>query len=328
MVLGGYRVGPLLKKSGREILDDGILGLSAQTAYYFFFSLFPLLLFVTPLLALIGDKQEMVGWVLSRVGRVVPVEAMDVVSGVVEDVVLNESAPGLMSVGALLAAWSGSNIFGALMGALNRAYDVRETRPWVKQQVIRLAALVGAGVVVIAATAIMLGGDQIADWLGNALGLSREVTAFWKALQFPIAFAILIVAATAIYYFLPNVVQRLRHVLVAATVATVLWAVVTLLFRLYVANFGSYNKTYGAIGAVIMLLTWMYLSMLVLLAGGELGAELHCGTARIEPERGATYTGRIGTEGRPARPSTERVERMEPLAASGAQHDAGASRQA
>ena len=328
MVLGGYRVGPLLKKSAREILDDGVLGLSAQTAYYFFFSLFPLLLFVTPLLALIGDQQEMVGWLLPRLGRLVPVEAMDVVSGVVEDVVLNESAPGLMSIGALLAAWSGSNIFGALMDALNRAYDVRETRPWFKKQIIRLAALLGAGVVLITATAIMLGGDQISDWLGGALGLSREVTLVWKALQFPIAFVILVAAAAAIYYFLPNVVQRLRHVLVAATAASVLWAIVTLLFRLYVANFGSYNKTYGTIGAVIMLLTWMYLSMLVLLAGGELASELHCGTARIQPERGATYTGRIGTEGRPARPSTERIERMAPLAAGGTQHDAGASRQA
>ena len=328
MILGGYRVGPLLKKSGREVLDDGVLGLSAQTAYYFFFSLFPLLLFVTPLLALIGDKQEMVGWVLSRLARVVPPDAMTLVSGVVEDVVLNESAPGLMSVGALLAAWSGSNIFGALINALNRAYDVRETRPWWRQQIIRLAALLGAGIVLITATAVMLGGTQVAEWLGGALGFSREVTAVWKVLQFPIALAILIVAATAIYYFLPNVVQRVRHVLVAGTVATVLWVMVTLLFRLYVANFGSYNKTYGTIGAVIMLLTWMYLSMLVLLAGGELASELHCGTARIEPERGATYTGRIGTEGRPARPSSERIERMQPLAAGGAKHDAGASRQA
>ena len=100
-----------------------------------------------------------------------------------------------------------------------------------------------------------------------------------------------------------------------AVVATVLWVVVTLVFRLYVAHFGSYNKTYGAIGGVIVLLTWMYLSMLVLLAGGELASELHCGTARAEPERGASYAGRIGTQGRPGAPSTERIERAQPLAA-------------
>ena len=328
MILGGYRVGPLLKKTGREILDDGVVGLAAQTAYYFFFSLFPLLLFLTPPLALVGDKGAMVAWVLNRIGRFVPTEAMGIVAGVVKDVVLSESAPGLMSVGALLAAWSGSNIFGALMDALNRAYDVRETRPWVKRQVIRLAALLGAGIVLIAATAIMLGGTRTAEWLGSALGLSGTVTAVWTVLQFPLAFAILVVAASAIYYFLPNVAQRVRHVVVAGAMASVLWLGMTLLFRLYVANFGSYNRTYGTIGAVIMLLTWMYLSMLVLLAGGEFASELHAGSARVAPERGATYAGRIGTEGQPGRPSTERIEPMVPLAARGPQHDPGVTRQA
>jgi len=319
MILGGYRVGPLLKKTGSEILDDNVFGLAAQTAYYFFFSLFPLLLFVTPLLSVIGDKRQMVGWILTNAGRVVPPEAMSLVSGVVKDVVLSESAPGLMSVGALLAAWSGSNIFGALMGALNRAYDVRETRPWIKQQIIRLASLVVAGAVLLLATAVMLGGEQIVDWIGTNLGLSRGVTTLWKVLQFPLAFGILVGAAWMIYYFLPNVKQRPRHVLVAALGAGILWVVGTLLFRAYVQNFGSYNKTYGAIGGVIALLTWMYLTMLILLASGELASELHCGTARVEPERGATYAGRIGSDGSPGRPSTERVERVEPLVARGSE---------
>ena len=317
MIIRGYRVGPLLKKTGREILDDNVLGLAAQTAYYFFFSLFPLLLFVAPLLSLIGDKREMVGWLIGHLSRAVPPEAFELVGGVVKDVVLSESAPGVMSVGALLAAWSGSNIFGALMGALNRAYDVRESRPWVKQQLLRLASLVVAGAVLITATAVMLGGDQIVDWLGSTVGLSSTITSAWKVIQFPLAFAILVGAATMLYYFLPNVRQRLRHVLVAATAASILWVVGTLLFRAYVQNYGSYNKTYGAIGGVIALLTWMYMSMLILLTGGELAAELHCGTARSEPERGATYVGRIGTDGSPGRASTERIERGVPLAARG-----------
>jgi membrane protein len=244
---------------------------------------------------------------------------MTLVSGVVKDVVLSESAPGVMSVGALLAAWSGSNIFGALMGALNRAYDVRETRPWIKQQLIRLASLLVSGLVLLLATTIMLGGDKVVDWIGRAIGLSSGVTAVWKILQFPLAFAILVGAAWMVYYFLPNVRQRARHVVVASILASVLWVVGTLAFRLYVQNFGSYNKTYGAIGGVIALLTWMYLSMLILLSSGELASELHCGTARVEPERGATYAGRIGSDGSPGRPSTERIERVEPLAARGAE---------
>jgi membrane protein len=319
MIFGGYRVGPLLKKTGREILDDNVLGLAAQTAYYFFFSLFPLLLFTAPLLGVIGDKRAIISWLLTKLGSAVPPEAMSLVSGVVKDVVLSESAPGLMSVGALLAAWSGSNIFGALMGALNRAYDVRESRPWIKQQLLRLAALLVAGAVMLLATAVMLGGDQIVDWVGQNVGWSHGVTSAWKLIQFPIALGILVAAAWMLYYFLPNVRQRASHVIVASLVATLLWIIVTLLFRAYVQNFGSYNKTYGTIGGVIALLTWMYLSMLVLLSGGELASELHCGTARVEPERGATYAGRIGTDGSPGRPSTERVERVEPLAARGSE---------
>ena len=317
MIVGGFRVGPLLKKTGSEILDDNVLGLAAQTAYYFFFSLFPLLLFVAPLLSLIGDKRQMVGWLLTQIGAAVPADAMALVSGVVKDVVLSDSAPGVMSVGALLAAWAGSNIFGALMGALNTAYDVRETRPWLEQQLIRIASLIVAGIVLTLATAVMLGGDQLVDWIGAHLRLSRGVTTFWKILQFPVAFVILVASAWLIYFFLPNVRQRWKHVLIAAFVAALLWVGGTLLFRLYVQNYGSYNKTYGAIGGVIALLTWMYLSMLILLSGGELASELHCGTARIEPERGATYSGRIGTDGSPGRPSTERIDHVAPLAARG-----------
>lgn len=317
LTVGGYRVWPLLKKTGREIMDDNVLGLAAQTAYYFFFSLFPLLLFVAPMLALVGNKQQMVNWLVGHLAAAVPATAMALVQGVVKDVVLSPSAPAAISVGALLAAYAGSNIFGALMSALNTAYEVKETRPWIRQQLLRLAALLVAGVVMIIATAVMLGGAQIAEWLGNTLGLSHAITELWKILQFPLALAILCGTAWMTYYFLPNVKQRATHVLVGAMVATVLWIAVTLIFRLYVAHFGAYNKTYGAIGGVIVLLTWMYLSMLVLLAGGELASELHCGTARAEPERGASYAGRIGTEGRPGAPSTERIERAQPLAARG-----------
>jgi membrane protein len=111
-----------------------------------------------------------------------------------------------------------------------------------------------------------------------------------------------------IYYFLPNQRQDKTQILVGAAAAATLWVVGTLLFRLYVANFGSYNKTYGAIGGVIVLLTWMYLTMLVILVGGELNAELHHGTASTTPRKGAVYLGRVVTAYDPARPSNERIE--------------------
>jgi membrane protein len=315
MTIKGYRVGPLLRKTGREILDDNILGLAAQTAYYFFFSLFPLLLFLAPLLAIVGDERETVGWLLGWLAGAVPPQAYELVRGVVEDVVFTRGAPEIASMGALLALWSGSNIFGALEAALNRAYDVEETRPWVRRQLLRVASLLVTGIGVVLATAVFLAGEDIARGAGSWLGLGDEAVALWTVVQFPLAVVVLAMLAWGVYYFLPNVRQTSGHALVAAVIATALWLVVTLAFRLYVQNFGSYNKTYGTIGGVIVLLTWMYLSMVVLLSAGELAAELHGGTGLVEGERGRLYGGRIGT-GSPPRPSTG-AERRAPMAAGG-----------
>lgn len=316
MIIKGYRVGPLLKATGKEILDDGILGLSAQTAYYFFFSLFPLFLFLAPLLGLFGDKQERFNWIIANLSSAVPGDSMAMVEGVVKDVVFSDSAPGFMSIGALLALWSGSNIFGSLIDALNRAYDIKETRPWWKKKLISIAAAVGAGVIILSATIVMIGGEDIAAAIGKRLGMGESGVQLWTVIQFPLAFAFLVATAWGTFYFLPNLRQDWKQVLVGAIVTTLVWVAVTLLFRAYVQNFGSYNKTYGTLGGVIALLTWMYLSMLVILSGGELNAEIHAGTGAMNTRRGATLAGRI-SNGTVGRASTERVDRVQPMAAKG-----------
>ena len=316
MIIKGYRVGPLLKATGKEILDDGILGLSAQTAYYFFFSLFPLFLFLAPLLGLFGDKQERFNWIIANLSSAVPGDSMAMVEGVVKDVVFSDSAPGFMSIGALLALWSGSNIFGSLIDALNRAYDIKETRPWWKKKLISIAAAVGAGVIILSATIVMIGGEDIAAAIGKRLGMGESGVQLWTVIQFPLAFAFLVATAWGTFYFLPNLRQDWKQVLVGAIVTTLVWVAVTLLFRAYVQNFGSYNKTYGTLGGVIALLTWMYLSMLVILSGGELNAVIHAGTGAMNTRRGATLAGRI-SNGTVGRASTERVDRVQPMAAKG-----------
>ena len=307
MIIKGYSVGPLLSRSWHEILDDGIPGLAAETAYYFFFSLFPLFLFLAPLLAFIGDKQKTFGWLMSQLGSVLPGDAMTLISGVLKDVVYSDSAPGIMSVGALLAIWSGSNVFTAIMGALNTAYDVSDTRKWWKRRLLAVVAVIVAGFVLLLTTAIVLGGARMAHWIGSQIGLSEGAVTVWSYIQLPIAFAMLVGMAWLIYYFLPNVNQHPWRAMAGAIIAAILWVVVTLLFRAYVANFGAYNKTYGAIGGVIVLMTWMYLCMLVLLAGGELNAELVHGTGAVVPPSGSVYLGRITTGDGPGLTSTDRV---------------------
>ena len=309
MIIKGYNVVPLLKKTVKEIGDDRIPSLAAETAYYFFFSLFPLLLFLTPMLGLIGNGQELMQSLLARLSSTMPADTLSLLRRVLGEIVTSSGGAGVMSIGVLLAGWSGSNIFGSLMGALNVAYDVSETRPWWKQQVIRIGVLLIAGSIIIFATLVFLDGERIAQWAGRTLGLDRAAVAVWSVLQVLLAMAALVLLGAVVFKLLPNVKQRWSHVVVCSVVTTLLWVVATLVFRLYVQNFGAYNKTYGTIGAVIMLLTWMYYSMFVVLVGGELAAEIHHGTGALDPAKGAVYLGRIASEAGPGRPSLEKAKR-------------------
>lgn len=314
MIIMGYRVGPLLKTTGREILDDHVPGIAAELAYYFFFSLFPILLFLAPLLSLLGDKRALFSTVMDSLGRVVPADAFALMQNVVGEVVFSEGAPGIMSIGALLAAWAGSNVFNGLILGLNRAYDVDETRPFWKKRLLALGALIVSAVIVSAATITMLAGEDIVKYAASALGLGDTSRLVWMVIQYPLAIALLIGLAWMTFYFLPNTNQEKKHVFVGAIATTFIWIVMTLAFRFYVQNFGNYNKTYGTIGGVIVLLTWMYLSMIAVLIGGELNAEIHKGTGAVNPKRGILLGGRISTGAGSSTPSTV-LEQDEPAQA-------------
>jgi membrane protein len=309
MVIKGFNVVPLVKRVVKEIGDDRIPSLAAETAYYFFFSLFPLLLFLTPLLGIVGNGEELMGTLLDRLSTTMPGDTLSLVRRVLGEIITSSGGAGIMSIGALLAGWSGSNIFGALMDALNVAYDVTDTRPWWKKQLLRVGVLLIAGGIMIFATFIFLDGERIARWAGDLLGLGAAAVMAWSVIQLVLAVALLVALGAIVYKLLPNVQQRWSHVIVASLITTLLWIVATLLFRYYVQHFGSYNKTYGTIGAVIMLLTWMYYSMFVVLIGGELAAEMSHGTGAVDPDKGAVYYGRIVSESGAGRPSMEKAKR-------------------
>ena len=307
MVIRGYKVGALLKRTGKEILSDGVPTLAAQTAYYFFFSLFPLLLFLTPLLSIVGEREHVMRFVIWQLQSLVKGDAVKPLADAIQNVVYSENAPGLMSIGALLAAWSGSNIFGSLMTSLNTAYDVEESRPWWKRQLLRLFVFLVAAIIMLLATVTILAGEDIIDRFGAFIGLGHSGRLLWKVIQFPLAFSFLVGLGFMVYYFLPNVKQDWRKVLLASAVMTLLWIVATLAFRMYVQYFPP-NPTYGFIGGVILLLTWMYYSMFVVLAGGELAAELQHGTGAVEVETGAVYHGRIVSDAPPDTSSVTRTK--------------------
>jgi membrane protein len=193
---------------------------------------------------------------------------------------------------------------------LNTAYDVQETRPWIKQQMIRVVAFVISGVIMGISTVVFLDGEVVLSWIGRALDVGSAVILAWKILQFPLAFAGLVGLAFMTFYLLPNLKQRKAHVLLAAVATTILWILATLLFRLYVNHFPP-NPTYGLIGGVIILLSWMYYTMLVVLIGGELASELHHGSGAIAPDKGGggIYVGQMVSGTRPGSPSVGRGAR-------------------
>jgi len=307
MRIKGYEVVPIVKRTVKEIGEDRIPSLAAETAYYFFFSLFPLLLFLTPMLGLIGNGQQLMESMIGRLSTTMPADTLSLLRRVLGEIITSSGNAGIMSVGVLLAGWSGSNIFGALMGALNIAYDVSETRPWWKKQLLRVGVLLIAGGIMIVATMVFLDGERVARWIGSLLGLGDAAVAAWTVLQLVLAVVLLVCVGAIVFKLLPNVQQRWSHVFVASAITTLLWIVATLLFRFYVQNFGSYNKTYGTIGGVIILLTWMYYSMFVVLIGGELAAELHKGTGATEPAKGEVYFGRIVSDAGPGTPSLSKA---------------------
>ena len=308
MVIKGFHVGHLLKEVGKAIWADNILTIAAAVAYNFFFSIFPLLLFAAPLFSLVGNKQQSFNWILSQLAGTVPPAAYTMLAGVAKDVVFAPNAPGLVSIGALLTLYSASNIFGSLMGALNIAYHVKnDRRPWWKQRLIQLGMVVVAGGLLTIAAAVMIGGPNIVDTVARVIHLGGLTKWGWMILQYPLAFAFLVLAFWLIYYILPDFPQHKTQILVGAVIAATLWIIATTLFREYVIHFTTFNKAYGTVGAVLLLLSWMYYSMAVVLAGGELNAEIAKGTGEIAPEPKTDYDKKVAAA-QSQRAATDRHE--------------------
>src|SRR5690606_38182695 len=164
--------------------------------------------------------------------------------------------------------WGASSLFAGLMSTLNAAYDVEEDRSFLKQRAVAIATMVAGALLFLVAAVTLLGGPGLA----SAVGLGTYASTVWTIVQCPLAYAFIVAAFWLVYYVLPNRDQSAcKRVLVkAAAAAALLWVIATTAFRIYIVNFSSYNETYGFLGAFIIFLLWLYMTGLVVLAGGEL----------------------------------------------------------
>ena len=270
--LGGLSVKDLAKRVWHEMGEDNVTGYAAQLAYYFIFSLFPFFLFLTALLAYI-PVPDVMAKIMSSLAGVLPGEAMTLVEDNVAQLV-NQPQGGLLSFGILVALWTASTAVAGMMDGLNRAYGVREGRPFWKVRGLAVLLTIGLAILMLASFVLLAFGPDVGGFIAAKVGLGNAFDTAWAFIRWPLALIAVIYAVALVYYYAPDVQQDWKWITPGAVIAVIGWVAVSLAFGYYVDNFGSYNKTYGSIGAVIVLLTWLYLSGFFLLIGGEINSEI------------------------------------------------------
>jgi membrane protein len=261
-------------RSGKEAKNHGITDLAAALAYYAFLAI-PAALLVTLGLFTILAGRDTVDSLMDRLSGVVPPETITLLDESLTRSLENQGGGvAMVVIGVVLALWTATSAMNGLMRGLNAAYDRKETRSFPKQ---RLTAL-GMLACVVLAFGLVFGllvlGPVISGWIGDALGLETMFKWIWWTAQWPILLLGLLLAIGGIHYLGPNVDHpRFRFVTPGAVVSVLIWLAASALFAVYVSLFASYNKTWGSLAAVIVMLTWLWLSALALLFGAEVNAE-------------------------------------------------------
>ena len=272
---GGLSWKALGKRVWAEIQKDDVFGRAAQLAYYFLLALFPLLLFLTSVIGVVmGAQTELRQNLFNYLATVLPSSASQLVRTTMLEV-SQASGGGKIAFGILAALWAASNGMGAITEALNIAYDVKESRPWWRQRLTAIGLTIALSLLIISALVLVLYGGQIAEYVSSNYGFGGVFTSGWKILQWPIVLAFVLLSFALIYYFAPDVrKQKWIWITPGAVLGVALWLAVSFGFRIYLHFFDSYSATYGALGAVIVLMLWLYFTGAAILIGGEVNSEI------------------------------------------------------
>lgn len=276
LTVGTYDLVDIGRRLAAQIKRDDVAGLAAELSYRFFFALFPFFIFLAALSGFVAGWLGLPNPTATIIGyfeQVLPPEAAALILPQIE-FILSEQQPVLLSIGAILAIWSATGGTKAIRKAINRAYDVNETRPFVRNNLTAIGLTLVASLFVVLAISLLLAVRLLGPGIAEALGLGAAFGWFLLVLGWLVP--LLLVAGTVllIYRYAPNVRLPLSSVVPGMVVFLVGEAVAVSIFALYVANFSSYNATYGALGGIIVLLLWFYITSFVLLVGAEVNAIL------------------------------------------------------
>jgi len=261
-----------------EVLLDDCLGASAQLAYYFLLGFFPFVIFIVALVGFL-PIDDVVGRMMSLLAHVMPDQAMDQVQRTVAALVASNGKLLPVSViGALLVA---SNGMRAIMVTMNRAYSVREGRPWVHRYVLAVTLTLALALTVIVASVLLSLAGHIGLWIAGHWG-SAWGTAWWLGAR-AAGFATLLLILELIYYLAPNVRRPWHWITPGSVLGVLLWFAGSRMFTMYVARFGQYEILYAGLGAVVVFLLWLYIVGFAILIGAELNAELERSAGVLSP---------------------------------------------
>ena len=266
-----------LKATLQEFQRDDALGLAAQLAFYLILAIFPFILFSVALLDAFGSSDpRFVDELFGYLRQVLPAQVFDLIETYTERTLRDEdTAPGLLSVGILGTIWAASGAFSALINALNRAYGVQETRPYWKVKGIAILMTLGLSVLVLGGALLLIAGPSIGETIAEVFTLGDEFMVAWNVARWPAALLFMVATVALLFYFAPNAGQPFRWITPGGFVGIALWVLASLLFNAYLSSdFNTYDRTYGSIGTVIVLLLYLYISSLTILFGATLNATL------------------------------------------------------
>ena len=265
-----------LKRTAREFQDDNLTDWAAALTYYAVLALFPALLVLIALLGVVGQYPQTTNALLDIVGKLGPSSAVDTFRAPIEGVVKSKGGAGaLLGFGLLGALWSASGYIGAFFRASNIVWDIDEGRPVWKLLPLRVVVtLVGVLAMALVLLGLVLTGP-LARAVGDVIGLGSTAVTVWGIVKWPVLLAIVITIISVLYWIAPNVKHpKFSWVTPGGIVAVLVWIVASVGFAFYAANFSSYNKTYGSLGAMIVFLVWLWITNLAILFGAELNSEL------------------------------------------------------
>jgi membrane protein len=262
----------IARRTATEVMADDCLGLAAQLAFYFFLALFPALLFIVAIISFI-PVEGLLDTITGALSRIAPGEMLSLVQDQVLKIAHQQDG-GLLTLGMLGTIWSTSSGVDAIISTLNQAYDIQESRPWWRVKLLAIGLTIALALFIVVSFALIMVGPTAAEAVAARFYLGPAFVWTWKILQWPVVFALVTLAMATIYYFAPDAEQEWVFITPGSILATALWVIVSLGFKLYILYFASYNATYGAIGGVIVVLLWFYVSALAVLVGAELNAEI------------------------------------------------------